>query len=71
LLPTEGTTTNIATAIAPAITGAFGLTASATGELLNAFNSLNGLFAAGPDYGSWKLVQMVMNRRHLPQLYPV
>jgi hypothetical protein len=54
-LPTEGTTTNIATAIAPAITGAFGLTASATGELLNAFNSLNGLFAAGPIMaaGSW------------------
>jgi RHS repeat-associated protein len=48
------TTTNndLAAGMAPAITGAFGLTASATGELLLAYNSLLGLFASGPIIGA-------------------
>jgi RHS repeat-associated protein len=61
-LPAEGDNTNMAAAIATAITGAFGLTASATGELLNAYNSLNGLFAGGslPGAGSWETGQEPM-----------
>jgi RHS repeat-associated protein len=51
-LAATSTDNNITAGIAAAITGAFGLTASATGELLNAYNSLNGLFGTGPLIGA-------------------
>jgi RHS repeat-associated protein len=50
-LAATATNNNLATGLFPAITGAFGLTASATGELLNAYNALEGLFGAGPLIG--------------------
>ncbi|MCG8308309.1 MAG: RHS repeat-associated core domain-containing protein, partial [Cytophagales bacterium] len=45
-LSATSTDNNLASGMAAALTGAFGL-AGATGELLTAYNSLNGLFASG------------------------